>query len=323
MTTPCPDPHHVQRVRQNLLDWYRANRRDLPWRRTRDRYHILVSEVMLQQTQVDRVIPKYHEFLARFPTLQALAEAPTAEVIRAWSGLGYNRRAVNLQRAAQAVVERHGGVMPRERAALEALPGVGRYTAGAIACFAYEQDAGFVDTNIRRVLHRVFHGPELPHEQATPRELEALAAALVPHGEGYDWNQGLMELGALICTARRPLCLTCPLHDDCRAAPAIQTVLAGLPKGTRRKQEGPFEGSTRFYRGRVIHALRALSAGESLDLASLGPQVRADFGPEHLPWLRELVGGLTRDGLAEVAGVAEERAAYDASAPDELRVRLP
>src|SRR5579884_3405602 len=206
MSSSDSDPR--QSIHRALIDWYRVNRRDLPWRRTRDPYRILVSEVMLQQTQVDRVVPKYHAFLERFPTLRALAEAPTADVIRAWSGLGYNRRAVNLQRAAQAVVERHGGVMPRERAALEALPGIGRYTAGAIICFAYEQDAGFLDTNIRRVLHRVFYGPELPEERATPRELSALADELVPPGEGYEWNQALMELGALVCTGRKALCLT-------------------------------------------------------------------------------------------------------------------
>jgi A/G-specific adenine glycosylase len=280
---------------------------------------------MLQQTQVDRVIPKYHAFLEQFPTLAALAAAPTADVIRAWSGLGYNRRAVNLQRAAQAVVERHGGVMPRERAALEALPGIGRYTAGAVACFAYEQDLGFLDTNIRRVLHRVFFGPELPEPRATPRELERLADELVPTGEGYAWNQALMELGALVCSARKPLCLICPLRSECRAFPEIQSVLAGLPKGTRVKSEAPFTGSTRYYRGRLIAALRELDHGEAIDLVSLGPRVREGFGADDLPWLRELVAGLTRDGLA----VAEERAEYAAgefeggAGPSVLRVRLP
>lgn len=312
-------------IHAKLLAWYRANRRDLPWRRTCDPYRILVSEVMLQQTQVDRVIPKYHAFLECFPTLQALADAPTADVIRAWSGLGYNRRAVNLQRAAQAVVERHGRVMPRERAALEALPGIGRYTAGAVACFAYEQDEGFIDTNIRRVLHRVFLGPDLPQARATPRELEALAEELVPAGEGYDWNQGLIELGALVCAARTPRCLVCPLQAECRAFPEIQTIAANLPKGSRTKREAPFGGSTRYYRGRLIEALRELETGEAIDLAALGPRVREGFRAADLPWLRDLVAGLTRDGLA----VAEERVAYNIAEPaadddlGQLRVRLP
>jgi A/G-specific adenine glycosylase len=327
-----PDAVKAEQLHSRLLAWYRANQRDLPWRRTRDPYRVLVSEIMLQQTQVDRVIPKYHAFLERFPTLGALAEAPPAEVIRLWSGLGYNRRALNLQRAAQAVVERHGGELPPDVAALRALPGIGDYTAGAVACFAYEQDVGFFDTNIRRVLHRIFYGPELPREQATTREIQGLAARLVPPGEGYDWNQALMEFGAIQCTARRPACLTCPLQDLCRAFPEIQSAIASLPKGTRRKQEEPYPGSTRYYRGRVVETLRALPDGESLDLASLGPRVRDDFASEHLPWLREIVGGLTRDGLAMVA---EERAAYDASGdgddprsddaedPARLRVRLP
>lgn len=133
-----------------LLTWFAENARDLPWRRTRDPYRVLVSEVMLQQTQVDRVIPKYEAFLAAFPTVEALAAAPTAEVIRLWAGLGYNRRAVNLQRAARAVVEERGGLFPHEVEELLRLPGIGPYTAGAVACFAFEQDVAFVDTNIRR-----------------------------------------------------------------------------------------------------------------------------------------------------------------------------
>lgn len=320
-TSPEPSENEqVDKLRGALFSWYRTQRRDLPWHHTRDPYHILVSEVMAQQTQIDRVIPKYHQFLERFPTLQALAEAPTAEVIRTWSGLGYNRRAVNLQRTAQAVLERHGGEMPRDLAELRALPGIGPYTAGAIACFAYEQDVGFFDTNIRRVLHRLFYGPEWPQPLATPREIQALADALVPVSEGYDWNQALMQFGGAQCTARRPACLTCPLQSYCRAFPEIQTVIANLPKGTRIKKEESFAGSSRFYRGRVIEALRNLPDGEAINLEALGPQVRDDFKPAHLPWLHELVQGLSRDGLAQIA---EESASYDASEPTSLRVRLP
>ena len=153
------DPDKIAELRADLIAWYRDNARDLPWRRTRDPYRILVSEVMLQQTQVDRVIPKYFAFLDFFPTFEALAAAPTADVIRAWSGLGYNRRAVNLQRTAQAVVDEYGGKMPSDQVQLRDLPGIGPYTAGAIACFAFEQDVGFFDTNIRRVMHRVLDRP--------------------------------------------------------------------------------------------------------------------------------------------------------------------
>lgn len=307
-------------LQQRLLDWYRANARDLPWRRTRDPYRILVSEVMLQQTQVDRVTPKYQEFLRHFPTIEALATAPTADVIRVWSGLGYNRRAINLQRTAQAVVARHGGVMPEDLDALQSLPGIGPYTAGAIACFAFEQDVGFVDTNIRRVLHRLFFGPELPEERAAMRELRDLASRIIPPSQGYQWNQALMELGALQCTVRKPACLTCPLHAHCRAYPQIQDLLADHRAGTRRKSDEPFTGSNRYYRGRVVEALRGLSDGEALDLTSLGPKVREDFSGKDLDWLAEIVNGLSRDGLAEIA---EDPAGYDATDPALIQIRLP
>lgn len=319
------DDDALRDLQQRLLTWYRTHQRDLPWRRTRDPYRVLVSEVMLQQTQVERVIPKYHEFLDCFPTIEALAAAPTAEVIRIWSGLGYNRRAVNLQRTAQVVVEEYGGVMPREVDELMRLPGIGRYTAGAVACFAYEQDVGFCDTNIRRVLHRLCFGPEVPEPLATDRELEALADRLVPAGEGYDWNQGIMEFGAIHCTSRKPACVVCPLQRHCRAYPGILSALAAAPQRDGRRREEPFIGSSRYYRGRVIEALRALPSGQAIDLAALGPQVRDDFAPEHIPWLRELVDGLERDGLAQLQ-VAEDAPGYDASDPDDvsaLLVRLP
>src|SRR5690606_28445495 len=246
-----------------LIEWYRENARDLPWRRTRDPYRIMISEIMLQQTQVDRVIPKYHAFLELFPTLEALADAPVSEVIRAWAGLGYNRRALNLQRAARAVVAEHGGEMPRTVAELRALPGIGPYTAGAIACFAFEQDVGFADTNIRRVLHRVLYGPELPQHAATPREIEQIAEISVPEGEGYIWNQALMELGALICRARSTDCESCPLARWCLARPVIQELLAA-EQSTRvqRRRQGlpaasePFETTSRYFRGRIVDHLR-------------------------------------------------------------------
>lgn len=166
-------------LRQRLLNWFAEHGRDLPWRHTRDPYRVLVSEIMLQQTQVDRVIPKYLAFLEQFPDMAALADAPTADVIRAWAGLGYNRRAVNLQRTARAVLGEHGGQFPRDVAVLLTLPGIGPYTAGALACFAFEQDVGFVDTNIRRVVQRLFVGPE-ECGVAVESELVRLAAQAVP-----------------------------------------------------------------------------------------------------------------------------------------------
>jgi A/G-specific adenine glycosylase len=305
-------PEHAA-VRAALLDWYARQGRDLPWRRTSDPYHILVAEFMLQQTQVDRVIPKYHAFLAAYPTLRALADAPTADVIRAWSGLGYNRRAVNLQSVARQVVAEHGGVIPDDPAMLERLNGIGRYTAGAIACFGYRRDVAFLDTNIRRVLHRVYHGPEAPEPRASERELWALADEALPPGRGYDWGQALMDLGAMVCTATRPLCPACPLVDLCRAAPAF--LQYGLPerafRALRERRPGyraeavPFKQTARYFRGRIIDALRALPPGGALSLAELGPRVRDDYDASQADWLLALVNALARDGLVAIAGPAD------------------
>ena len=316
-TSPLPPPSSKKTpsFQNGLLAWWAANRRDLPWRHTRDPHRILISEVMLQQTQVDRVIPYYHRWLERFPTVQALAEAPTAEVIQLWAGLGYNRRAVNLQRTAQAVVER-GGTFPTDVETLKSLPGIGPYTAGAIACFAFEQDVPFIDTNMRRVLHRVFLGPELPAPLANDREITLLAAESLPEGHGWNWNQALIEFGALHCTARKPLCVVCPLQAVCTAYPDIQTLILEQPRGVKAKKEGPFKESNRYFRGRVVDTLRdRRDAG--ITVAELGPIVRPAFVEADVPWLLEIVHGLERDGLA---AIAEEPAPYDAT---EIRVRLP
>jgi A/G-specific adenine glycosylase len=311
----------IARFRSGLLGWFGDNARDLPWRRTRDPYAILVSEVMLQQTQVDRVIPYYERFLQRFPTVAALAAAPTAEVIRIWSGLGYNRRAVNLQRAAQAVVADHDGQFPSDPETLRGLPGVGAYTAGAIAAFAFEQDVAFVDTNMRRVLNRVAFGPEPVAES----EILDVARKLVPPGQGWAWNQALIEFGALQCTARRPACIVCPLRAECAAYPVMQSHLGDRGNVARKAKSEPFESTTRYYRGRIVEVLRTLPAHDrgGVDLAHLGPRVRDAFTAEDVPWLRGLVDGLQRDGLAVIA---EESPRYDDATSDDLtgiRVRLP
>ncbi len=298
---PTAAPAPLDAIQQALLAWFAANGRDLPWRKIRDPYQILVSEVMLQQTQVDRVIPKWQAFLAQFPTLQALADAPTADVITAWAGLGYNRRAVNLQRTARAVLEAHGGSFPQDVATLRSLPGIGPYTSGAVACFAFEQDVAFIDTNIRRVIQRVFFGstptPE-PH-------LLVQAAAIVPAGQGWAWNQSIMELGALICTAANPACWRCPLQSHCRdlAERRVQdadifaaSTPAPRPRRIAEKKEAPFAGSSRFYRGRIIDALRA-APGNRLALDVLARQIKPDFGPGDQTWLDTLVRGLVRDHL--------------------------
>ncbi len=310
-----PAPQQIIAFQQGLLDWWRENHRDLPWRQTRDPYRILVSEVMLQQTQVDRVIPYYERWLEAFPTVEALAAAPTAEVIRLWAGLGYNRRAVNLQRTAQAVVDR-GGEFPHDVESLRTLPGIGPYTSGAIACFAFEQDVPFIDTNMRRVLHRVFLGPEIPEQLATDREITALAAEVIPPGNGWTWNQALIEFGALHCTARKPLCVVCPLQQSCAAWPDIQSRLATQPRGRGKAAAIPFEQTNRYFRGRIVDALRD-HPGEGIAVRDLGPMVKPEFTADDMTWLVELVHGLERDGLARVA---EPAAGYDTA---EARIRLP
>jgi A/G-specific adenine glycosylase len=248
VVSTAADPERSQRVANALLAWYAANKRDLPWRQSRDPYAILVAEIMLQQTQVDRVIPKWRAWLERFPTLADLARASRADAIRAWQGLGYNLRAVRLHDIACAVVARHNGQLPTDVADLLALKGIGRYTAGAVACFAYEQPVAMVDTNIRRVLSRVF--------EVRANEVEALAEQVVPQKSAYAWNQALMDLGATLCGAKRALCLVCPLVGEC-AGPVVNGKSASKPAGE-------FRGSRRFFRGRIVEALRDTPEGMSL-----------------------------------------------------------
>ena len=265
-------------------------------------------------------------------------------MLREWSGLGYNSRAVRLQAVARHVVAEHGGRMPREVAALLAMPGIGDYTARAVACFAYEQDVPVLDTNVKRVLHRVLVGADTPKPLLTDRQLWALAERTVPTGRGYDWNQALMDFGSSICTARKPACLVCPLRDICRAAPVIGTALAE-EQGARRRaaRDGaakaiPFTSTNRFFRGQVLRALGALPAGQALDLAALGPQVKEGYTAADHDWLYTLVAALHRDGLAVVrptplvaTSLREARVAYrageeDATVTDALaavRVSLP
>jgi A/G-specific adenine glycosylase len=279
-----------------ILQWYSQSARDLPWRRTRDPYAILVSEVMLQQTQVDRVLPKYQAFLAQYPDFRTLAAAPTAEVIRAWQGLGYNRRAVRLQRVAQAVVERHGGALPDSMPALLELEGIGRYTAAAVACFAFGRAEPVLDTNVRRVLGRIALGPDGPGT-ATPAALWALAEEALPDSDPYSWNQALMDLGARICMERNPMCLVCPARSGCASAGRAVTPLREQRESYKTKRETAFAGSTRFYRGRIIERLRSLGPTEALPLPVLGASIKPDYAAADEPWLRRLVQGLEHDGL--------------------------
>ena len=215
-----------------LLEWWEAERRDLPWRGTRDPWAVLVSELMLQQTQVARVEPRWHRFLERFPTPAACASAGAGAVVEEWAGLGYNRRAVNLHRCAVAVVDDHGGRFPDDLADLLALPGIGPYTARAVLAFAFEHDVAVVDTNVGRILART------AGRSLGAKEAQALADSLVPEGEGWAWNQAMLDLGATVCAKRSPACERCPVATGCAWA------LAGRPEpdpatGSHAVESGP------------------------------------------------------------------------------------
>jgi A/G-specific adenine glycosylase len=217
MSHPLPDSRQRRRFRNRLLAWYRVNGRDLPWRKTDDPYHILVSEVMLQQTQVDRVLPKYHEWLEKYPSLAELARARVSDVARTWRPLGYNIRPRRLHAIARESVTRYGGSLPSDEETLLSFKGIGAYTAGAIRSFAFRERAAILDTNVARVLFRVFVAEGDLKAHATKRHLWAVSEALVPRKEVFDFNQGLMDLGATVCTARNPKCDVCPMAKLCRS----------------------------------------------------------------------------------------------------------
>jgi A/G-specific adenine glycosylase len=219
MPYPLPTPAERRRFRQRLLTWYRVFGRDLPWRRTDDPYHILVSEMMLQQTQVDRVLPKYHEWLTKYPSLEELAAAPEDDVSATWRPLGYNIRPKRLHAIARESVARFGATLPSDEATLRSFKGIGAYTAGAIRSFAFGQRAAILDTNVARVLFRMFIGEGDPRSHAMKRHLWTVSEALVPRRHVFDFNQALMDFGAMVCVPRKPKCLICPMKKDCRSYP--------------------------------------------------------------------------------------------------------
>lgn len=280
-----PRPTQItSEVQTSLIAWFSECGRDLPWRRTRDPWTILVSEFMLQQTSVDRVLDRLPGFLQAFPTPWACARVPLGDVLRAWSGLGYNRRARNLHRTAQVICDDYGGKVPRDLAELRGLPGVGAYTARAVRVFAHEETDAVLDTNIGRVLAR------LHDQRLTPARAQALADALVPPGRSWVWNQALMELGALVCRAR-PQCVRCPIREHCgwaeagRPDPDPADRSAGVSTG-----QPPFDGSDRQGRGRL---LRRLTDG-SLPTDSSGEVMGWPADPSRV---RRVVADLITEGL--------------------------
>jgi A/G-specific adenine glycosylase len=286
-----PAPSSLSAVRRSLLDWYASAHRDFPWRETSDPYAVLVSEVMLQQTQASRIAERFPAFMVRFPTAESLASASSAAVLAAWSGLGYNRRALALRQAA-AVVARDG--WPRDVPGLSKLPGIGPYTARAVASLAFGAPVGVVDTNVRRWLLRRFGGPD------EPRRLQYLSDALAAPGQGHDvaaWTHATMEFGAAICRSRDPRCDACPIARGCPSRGRAATVAVA--------RQAHLRGSDRAYRGAVLRLLSAAD-GHALGYrrlrASLAREARR-VGPalDEAGWER-IVEALERDGLAHRSG---------------------
>ena len=276
-------PGVLARSRDALLDWYEPRRGTYPWRCSRDPYRILVSELMLQQTQAPRVVPAYSAFLRRFPSLRSLARAPRRDVLLAWEGLGYNRRAVALSEAVRAIVRDHAGRVPADPTTLRALPGVGAYTAAAVASIAFGAPVAAIDTNVRRIVGRVFDATE----DVTPARVRELAEAWLDHRDPGAWNQALMDLGREVCRPS-PRCDVCPLGRSC----------AFLARGARpsapRRTQGPFEGSFRQVRGAVVRVLRVHATATADELVTV-----TGFDAERVD---EAVRRLTAEGLIEARG---------------------
>ncbi|RLM62738.1 A/G-specific adenine glycosylase [Halorubrum sp. Atlit-8R] len=283
-------PADLDAVRGALVDWYEADHRDFPWRRTEDPYEILVSEVMSQQTQLDRVVPAWEDFLDEWPTTAALAAADRADVVAFWSdhSLGYNNRAKYLHEAAGQVEDDYDGAFPQDPQGLRELMGVGPYTANAVASFAFNDGDAVVDTNVKRVLYRAFDAPD------DDDAFERIASALMPAGESRVWNNAVMELGGVAC-GKKPRCdeAGCPWREWCHAYQTGDFTAPDVP------EQPSFEGSRRQFRGRIV---RLLGEHDEMELDALGHRIRVDYAPEGdhgREWLRGLVDDLADDGLVE------------------------
>jgi A/G-specific adenine glycosylase len=287
MTTPTPPRSSVDPglLHERVTAWFATAARDLPWRRDVSPWAVMVSEFMLQQTPVARVLPVYEAWVRRWPRPADLAAEPVGEAVRAWGRLGYPRRALRLHAAATAIVERHGGHVPASRDDLLALPGVGDYTAAAISSFAFQGRAVVMDTNIRRVFARVVSGVEHPAAGVTAAE-RAVATALLPSDDAHVWAAATMELGALVCTARAPQCAVCPVADLCRWRAAGYPAQDGPP---RRGQS--WEGTDRQCRGRLLAVLR--------DSDGPVPRTVLDAVWPDAPQRERSLDGLVADGLVE------------------------
>jgi A/G-specific adenine glycosylase len=283
-------------MRSPLLRWYRRHRRHLPWRRTTDPYAIWVAETMLQQTRSETVLAYYRRFLRRFPTLAALARAPESAVLARWSGLGYYARARNLRRAARCVLALHGGRLPTAPAELVELPGIGRYTAGAVASIAFGVRAPVLDGNVARVLSRHFEIPGALRSSAVERKLWTVAEELMPRGSPGDWNQALMELGATLCRAKAPACSCCPLRKTCAAnlsgrvdrfpEPSRRRVMRRVRRACVVLERGDRALLVRRDEGRLLRGLWEFPSREASDgrpPRAVAREVASTIGAAHAP----------------------------------------
>src|SRR5271169_2567248 len=295
------DPKKINVLHRSIARWYRQHRRELQWRKTRNPYDILVSEIMLQQTQVNRVKEKLPVFLKRFPSMKALARSSKADVIRAWSGMGYNNRAIRLRELADHVMQNYRGVIPRNIEMLEQLPGIGRYTAHALCCFAFGKRVPVVDINVRRVFSRIFFRMKQSDNLIEIDDCWEIADKILPRN-AYIWNQALMDLGAAICTARNPSCERCPVAQHCASQRLLN--VSGSRQTRKTKREPHYNGTPRrIWRGKVVEVLRNVNGRGHIEIREMGLAIKPDFNKKELPWLRSIVDVLVTDGIAEMKSV--------------------
>ena len=273
----------ITTFQKKILDWYAKNQRDLPWRRTRDPYRILISEVMSQQTQLSRVVPKYEAWIEKFPTVQSLGAAKVSEVLQYWSGLGYNRRALNVKKTAEIITKKYGGKFPQDEKELQSLPGIGQYTARAVLCFAFDQQIAVIDTNVRKVILTQFVNSKISENSGNQRvrlsdrqSLEdkkigdtaflEIATQLLPDGRAYEWNQALMDYAAAVLKKEK-ISIT---------------------------KQSKFYGSRRYYRGQILKQLLQM---KQIEIDQIGPLIKKDYNESEKEWLQKLLEELINEGF--------------------------